>query len=252
MILFQKSPISKRFWLAAIGAFVLLLLHWETIGGREEWQLFYKAALSVLQPLAHTLGFRDLAPTYSGVKQLVDLCSSLLALLYSLFLLKLTMPSQQAMSTPKNRLSFFLLLNMAWLAIIASTLYYFIYHFERYDYPSNGDSMGIPIIFSIFITLLSWPFVNGFCIVMLRTVMFPAVIFSRFPKYTDVSIAYEIVFGILLIGLSFFLLAFILSGDVTGIPIIIMLLYLVLSMRAGKIASRIVLKVNSQARDKDT
>ncbi len=72
------------------------------------------------------------------------------------------------MKTPSNRIIFMLLLNLGWFGIMPGVIAYYSFCLNRGDYPTNADSISIPIFGIFFVLLILAPLINGAVYLFLR------------------------------------------------------------------------------------
>jgi hypothetical protein len=136
--------------------------------------------------------------------------------------------------TPSNKLIYLLLLNLSLFGTMPSIVEYFQVCQKRGDYPVQADSIGIPIFFgAIGIVVLS-PILSTVVYLLLRRSRLPAPLIAQF-KSTDIKgfLVYLLV--------SFFmvyewisLLSEVASAGWMRLPSLVVAIYLVWSVRAGR------------------
>ncbi len=129
----------------------------------------------------------------------------------------------------------FLVSNIAWLGFIPSNFLYYILKQQRGDYPWFADTIAIPIFSSAIIIIVLLPILNLIIAAFAYHSRHPAPLFSRFPKYTFSAVFIEIFFGFFLIIITLGLFEMVMSGDIIGTPICMILFYVFMSLRAGKV-----------------
>jgi hypothetical protein len=134
-----------------------------------------------------------------------------------------------------TKVQILLLANIAWMMMIPGTYIYYYFRVLREDYPSFADTINIPIMIqTIFLVLCIMP-INLFILLTVWKSNLSTRILV-FPKHcTFVTIAWEVVFSIILLLNIFCLILFIIDGDHISIIVSLCFLYILLSMRAGKI-----------------
>ena len=137
--------------------------------------------------------------------------------------------------TPKKKMWIFVIGNLAWLALLPGIAFYFFYRLERGDYPWFADSIAIPVVTGAGVIIILLPFINVFFGLFASQGTYPAKIFVKYATISFSSVFFEILFLLLGTLNIIILLGFVLSGDVIGIPVAVVYLYLLLSLRAGKI-----------------
>ena len=129
----------------------------------------------------------------------------------------------------------FKIADSALLATIPSNIVYYVRTQTRGDYPSFADSIAIPIFIGAIAVIAFLPLLNLVIAGFTHRSTHAARLFTMFPSYTFASILTELFFGLVFLITVLILLGMILSGDMTGIPICMALLYVFMSLRAGKI-----------------
>jgi len=140
--------------------------------------------------------------------------------------------------SPK-RWAVFLISNIVWLGFIPANFLFYTLNQSRGSYPWFADSIAIPIFNTAIVVIILLPILNIVIALFIYHSKLPAPLLARFPKYTFFPILLELIFGFFLIILLLGLFELIISGDIIGTPICIIFIYLLLSLRAGKIKWRI-------------
>ena len=129
----------------------------------------------------------------------------------------------------------FSLMNIATVGLYPSTFWYFTFRQLRYDYPSNVDTIIIPIItLCIAITIFLLISNIGLTLITLYT-HFPCRLFPKRAVLTAGSIAWEILIWMLILIDVAALILFIIGGDHLSIPISMTYLYVLFAVRASHI-----------------
>ena len=123
-------------------------------------------------------------------------------------------------------------------AMIPSAALYHTMRLARGDYPWFADTIGIPIFGTVVVAVV---------LVLLLELLFadpvargtyPAKLFARFPTTTPSVVALEAPYAVLGAFLCVIALRAFVRGDATGLPIDLVFMYLLLSVRAGLIESK--------------
>lgn len=135
----------------------------------------------------------------------------------------------------RRRSDLFALLNLACLAVIPALFLYYDRTGSRGDYPWFADSVMIAIVGGAAGVLSLLPIFNLILAGFLFRSQHPAPLFRRFQKYGLFAILVEMYMFFLLLLVGWAFVVAIIKGDILGVPICITLLYVVLSLRAGKV-----------------
>jgi len=136
-----------------------------------------------------------------------------------------------------NKLSIFVSTNLVWLLLIPGTFWYYTFRAGRGDYPPFADSIGIPIYTQIpFFLCLIIP-MNLFILLTTINTTLPTKLFIKADTYSRTVILWEMFFGFwLLLNLICFI-EFLIDGDHISIIVNLFFTYILLNLRAGKIAN---------------
>lgn len=125
--------------------------------------------------------------------------------------------------------------NIAWLALIPGTVWYYVFRAGRADYPPFTDSIGEPIMSQIpFLLVLLVP-LNMFILLTSINANLPTELFVKPSKYSSGTIFWEVFFGFWLLINMIFLVSFVRDGDHISIPVNLYFTFILLSLRAGQI-----------------
>lgn len=139
------------------------------------------------------------------------------------------------LKTP-GRASLYVLSNLAWLLLIPASVWLFGFHARRGDYPPFGDSVAIAIYhLSVAVVALTIP-LN--LLILLTTIKsdLPAKLLSKLTVYSAAGILWEIFMGCLLLVSVMVFAAAVFDGNHIAIPVSMYFIYLMLSLRAGKVS----------------
>lgn len=134
-----------------------------------------------------------------------------------------------------SRKAIFIGVNIAWTLLAVSFVWYYWYRMLRGDYPPSVDSILVPISESLVFYLLMLIPVNAFLLLTTFNAQLPARIFVHASKYTPMAVAWEVLFGIMLLLNFIVIFEFIIDGDHLNIPITLFFSYVLMSLRAGQI-----------------
>lgn len=138
------------------------------------------------------------------------------------------------MHTQKKK-EIFIMSNITWLLMILGTFLYYFYRGSRGDYPPFADSIGIPIMQQTISCLLLFIPLNLFLLLTLIKSKLPAKLFLRPYKCRRKHILWELFFDFFLLIDTVCLILFTIDGDHISIIVSICLMYVLLSLRAGKL-----------------
>lgn len=140
-----------------------------------------------------------------------------------------------------------LFVNVSWLMMIPGGYWYYSFRGARGDYPWFADSIGIPIMSSsvtVLAVLIPLNIIFGLGLWYGRL---PTKLFIWSDKFNFQRIVIESIYIILLLGMLYVLVDFIIDGDHFSIPIIMATLYGLLCLRAGAIQKLLLSdEVNTQ------
>jgi hypothetical protein len=189
--------------------------------------------------LAKDTYFQEIAEISTNKMFIMDIGNGIvsfsLVCLAALFISKIDRWGDFKNVITQNKLRIFILSNMVWLLMIQGTFLYYYYRGGRGDYSPFADAISIPILQqAIFFLLMLIP-LNLFLLVSLKKSKLPTNLFLRPSIYKKTHILWEILFDILLFLNIINLILFIVDGDHISILVSMFFIYLLLSIRAGKI-----------------
>lgn len=131
-----------------------------------------------------------------------------------------------------KKINLFLLLNGSLLLLMFGSYFYYIYRAWRNDYPPYADSVGIPIFYNTLFYLLCIIPLNLFlCLVLIKSdLQTPLCV-----KYTKGLVVWRCIFFLSSLLLIVMLIFSVIDGDHASIISNLALIYIVLSLRAGKV-----------------
>jgi len=137
--------------------------------------------------------------------------------------------------TLRRRWQYFVIANIAWFFLIPAGYVYYYLRGARGDYPMWADSIAIPMFYGQTIVLIMAIFLNIFLIIFVFTPRIETIVFKkvRFKGFQRTSL--EIFFLLLILIAILANISFIIDGDFLTLPATIVLTYILLSLRAGKI-----------------
>ena len=140
----------------------------------------------------------------------------------------------QKLSTNKKPF-YWIASNLALLLLIPGTLWYYSYRGARGDYSMFADSIGIPMYSETVTMLVLLIPLNLFLLLTLMRSQMPAQLLY-WPKHHNArSVVWEVVFGLCLLVDVFFLVTSIIDGDHVSVIVNTFFVYVILSLRAGKL-----------------
>ena len=157
-----------------------------------------------------------------------------LLMLAFLFVSKIHVWSDFLKLTTKKKPFYCIASNLALLLMIPGTFWYYSYRGSRGDYPMFADSIGIPIITQTVVFLIMLIPLNLFLILALIRSQMPASLLYRRKSRRARSIVWEVVFGLCLLLNIFFLVMSIVDGDHVSVLVELFFVYVLFSLRAGK------------------
>lgn len=135
----------------------------------------------------------------------------------------------------QNKFKTFIMANIAWLLLIPNTFFYYYYRSLRGDYPPFADSIGIPIMQQTAFILFMLVPLNLFLLVCLYKSNLPTKLLMRPSIYKRTNILWNVFFCVVLLLDMVCLILFIVDGDHISIMVSMFFLYILLSLRAGKL-----------------
>lgn len=135
----------------------------------------------------------------------------------------------------QNKFTTFVLSNVAWILLIPSTYFYYYFRAFRGDYPPFADTISIPIIQQMAFILFMLAPLNLVLLVSLHKSELPTRLLMRPLFYKRSMILWEVFFHIFLLVDIMCLILFIVDGDHMSIIISMFFIYIILSLRAGKL-----------------
>lgn len=134
----------------------------------------------------------------------------------------------------KKKPFYYIVSNLALLLLIPGSIWYYSYRGARGDYPSYADSIGLPIANEALAILILLIPMNLFLLLALIRSQLPAQLLYRPERHHARAVVWEIVFGLCLLLDLVFLAESIIVGDHVSIVVNACFVYILLSLRAGK------------------
>lgn len=131
----------------------------------------------------------------------------------------------------------FVMANLADIVLLVGTFLYYSYRGMRGDYPPDADSIGIPILGQSSVILFFLLPMNIFLIISTakKNTRLPGLMFQKTVKNTAALVAWKIVlYALMLLTLACLVLS-VIDGDMLSVLAMLMFLYVLLSVRAGKV-----------------
>lgn len=171
----------------------------------------------------------------------LSLVSLSATLLVGAFLLKLRRWADLAdIESPRQASRIYALGSLFWLALIPAAAVIYKFRFDRGDYPWFADAILIPIMGQTILVIIGFPLLLLFLRVYAPRGAYPARLFESFPEMSSSDLGNEVVFFILGAANLYILATMFVTGDFAGLPSALVLLYLLLSARAGLINRQIL------------
>ncbi len=128
-----------------------------------------------------------------------------------------------------------LIANMAVLLLIPGAFLYYSFRGWRGDYPASADSIGIPLLMQLYSTLLLLVPLNLFLLLAIWKISLPSFLYMKILKSNGWLRFWEILLNFLM-ALDLLLLAFFVwDGDVVAVVSMLILFYVLLILRTGKV-----------------
>jgi len=128
-----------------------------------------------------------------------------------------------------------LIANMAVLLLIPGTFLYYSFRGWRGDYPASADSIGIPLLMQLYSILFLLIPLNIFLFLAIWKISLPSFLYMRTLKNSGWLRFWKILLDCLLV-LTFLLLVFMIwDGDIVAVISTLMLFYVFLILRTGKV-----------------
>ena len=137
--------------------------------------------------------------------------------------------------TTLTKPNLFVAANLVWLLTVPGTYWYYSFRAGRGDYPPFADSIAIPIFTQIPVYLLALLPLNLFLLLTTIRAQLPTRIFLTAAHYGKAALAWEVLFGTLLLLNAVFLVELVLDGNHVFIIVNLFFTYVLLTLRAGQI-----------------
>ena len=205
--------------------------------------LLFMVAGVVLLIWAHFIPFSQNADgsTYGLHSQVEDIGMGVCALSVGLFLGLLFFRYKKWKRLDEIKagsvLALFIMANLADILLAIATVIYYSYRGYRGDYPPDADSIGIPIAMQSSGILFFLLPMNVFLIVstLRSSTCLPGPMFQKTIKNTASLVGWKIVLHALILLVLVFLVLIVVDGDTLSTWSMQMFLYVLLSVRAGKV-----------------
>lgn len=182
--------------------------------------------------------YAEVAKLTTPKNKLMDLGSGLAVfsamILAFLFASKTATWSDFMKLSTKKKPFYYIASNIALLLLIPGSFWYYSYRGARGDYPMFADSIGIPIYSEVLIVFIMLIPMNLFLLLALMRSQFPAQLLYWPKRHQTRGVVWEVVFGLCLLLNLVFLVESVLGGDHVSIVVNICFVYIILSLRAGK------------------
>lgn len=134
----------------------------------------------------------------------------------------------------KKRVFLFCISNFMLILLIPGTYIYYLYRGWRGDYPPVADSIGVPIYYNTLFYLHCIIPLNLFLLLALSKSNLQTYLYIKTAKYNWIVVVWECVFIIFILLLLIILFFSIIDGDHATIIGCLSFIYIVVSLRAGK------------------
>lgn len=134
----------------------------------------------------------------------------------------------------KRKPFYYITSNLALLLLIPGSFWYYSYRGARGDYPMFADSIGIPIFSEVLVVFLLLIPMNLFLYLVLSQSKMPAQLLFWPKRHDTRGVVWEVVFGLCLLLDIIFLTTSIIDGDHVSVIVDTFFIYMILSLRAGK------------------
>lgn len=135
--------------------------------------------------------------------------------------------------TSLKKISLLLLTYLSWLLSIPWLIWFYLFRFYRWDYPPFSDTIIIPIYIWIQNYILLFIIFNIILFIWLYKSNLPTEIFIKSERSWR-NFFWEIFFWIIILICLSCLFYLIIDWDIVTIPINMFLIYIILTLRAGK------------------
>lgn len=192
---------------------------------------------------AHFIPFSQNADgsTYGLHSQVEDvgmgMCALAIGLLLGLIISKYRKWKRLGEIEAGSVLTVFAMANLADILLVLATILYYYYRALRGDYPPDADSIGIPVVMQSSGILFFLLPMNIFLIAstLKSNTRLPGPMFQKTIRNTAPLVGWKIVLhGLILLALACLVLS-VIGGDALAVLSMLMFLYVLLSVRAGKV-----------------
>ena len=135
-----------------------------------------------------------------------------------------------------DKKTIFISSNLAWLLLLPGTYWYYWFRLGRGDYPPFADGIAIALFSLIPITLFLFIPLNIFLWLTTKNTNLPTQLLIKAENYNKSALFWEIFFGFWLLISILCFFAFVIDGNHFAVPISLFFVYILLSLRAGKIS----------------
>ena len=196
--------------------------------GKSEWNTFVKDYIKNVNEIrTNKIYYMDFG---------LGVCSLSIYLLIFVSVKKIkSLNSWKELESPSKKLTYYFIGNILCLMLIPASFLYYILRSARGDYPWFADSIGIPICSGTFLIIILILFVNMYFKRHLGSDYHPVRIFV---DSSNMSKGDKLKYFILITLLSIFIIKYFLTGDFIGLPILLVFLYFLLSIRAVDIVAQ--------------
>ena len=192
---------------------------------------------------AHFIPFSQNADgsTYGLHSQVEDvgmgMCALAIGLLLGLIISKYRKWKRLGEIEAGSVLTVFAMANLADILLVLATILYYYYRVLRGDYPPDADSIGIPVVMQSSGILFFLLPMNIFLIISTakKNTRLPGLMFQKTVKNTAALVAWKIVLYVLMLLTLACLVLSVIDGDMLSVLAMLMFLYVLLSVRAGKV-----------------
>lgn len=167
----------------------------------------------------------------------MGVCALAIGLLLSLIVFKYKKWKRLGEIEAGSVLTVFIMANLADIVFLVGTFLYYSYRGMRGDYPPAADSIGIPILGQSSGILFFLIPMNIFLIAstLKMNTRLPGLMFQKTIRNTAALVGWKIFLHALILLALLFLVLSVMDGDMLSVISMLMFLYALLSVRAGKV-----------------
>jgi hypothetical protein len=168
----------------------------------------------------------------------VGLFTMLMIIYVFIFMKKIKSP-YEILNIDLSKIKLIVLHNLSLFLYTISIFYYYMFNLFRNKYDPMSDSIGIPIMYELITIAIFWLFSNIILLFILHYYTKPSIFYLNFILN---KLHFEIPFIITFLVFFLFLIDSLYNGNIFSIISLSIILYIILSLRAGTYGNTIIRK----------